>query len=74
MAMKEKKNNNFGIWTGILLGVVAILAIKSIFEDDNSKIISKKGRKLLSDDDKMKDLNEKILNSEDNNHHQEILI
>ena len=72
--MSNKQNDILDTWLGIFIGAIAILAIKSIFEDDNSKIISKKGRKFLSDDEKMNDLNEKILESEDENQHQEIYI
>jgi flagellar motor component MotA len=53
---------------------LAILTIKSIFEDDNSKIVSKQGKKFLSDDKKMQDINEKIQLSESNNQHQDIFV
>lgn len=68
------KIKNLENLAGIFLGVLAIVAIKSIFEDDNSKIISKKGRKLLSDDNKMRDINKKILMTESENSHKEVLI
>lgn len=72
--MSKKQNDIIDTWVGIFIGALAVLAIKSIFEDDNSKIISKKGRKFLSDDEKMNDLNEKILEFEDENQHKEIYI
>lgn len=74
MVMKNKKNDTFETWASIFLAVLAILAIKSIFEDDNSKIVSKKGRKFLRDEEKMKGLNDKILESESENQHKEIFI
>jgi hypothetical protein len=58
----------------ILIGVLAIWAIKSIFENDNSKIVSKKGKRFLSDDKKMQDINEKIHDSEIQNQHHEIIV
>lgn len=72
--MENDKKKNFNGWVGILVGVFAILAIKSIFEDDNSKIISKEGRKVLSDKRKMEDINKKIMESEDKNEHKEVFI
>jgi len=72
--MIKKENKNIENWIGILIGAIAILAIKSIFENDNSKIISNKGRKILSDTKKMNDINEKILESESKKNHSEIYI
>ncbi len=72
--MSNKNDDFFDGWAGIFLGVLAILAIKSIFEDDNSKIISKQGRNFLLDDEKMKDINAEILKSENNSGHNEIYI
>lgn len=68
--MKNDTDN----WIGIIIGALGILAIISIFEDDNSKIISKRGKKLLSDTKKMQDINEKILKSESQDKYNEILI
>lgn len=70
----ERKKNDTDTWLAILLGVLAIFMIKSIFENDNSKIVSKKGRKFLSDDDKMKEINQKISLSENKNEHQEVFV
>ena len=72
--MTEGQNKNIENWIAILLGAVAILAIKSIFENDNSKIVSNKGRKILSDTKKMNDINQKIQKSESENEHSEIYI
>ena len=72
--MTKEQNKNIENWIGILLGAVAILAIKSIFENDNSKIVSNKGRKILSDTKKMNDINQKIQESESENEYSEIYI
>ncbi len=61
-------------WLSIFFGVFAFVALKSIFENDNSKIISKQGTKILSDDKKMQDINLKIDKSESFNNHAEIVI
>lgn len=67
-------NKTILAWFTALVGVLAIFAIKSIFEDDNSKIISKKGSKILADEEEMKKLNEKFKISDEENQHQEIFI
>lgn len=73
--MKNIKNNDINeTWVNILLGVLAIVALKSIFENDNSKIISKEGKKILSDEDRMHHINGKIEKSESSNSHAEIII
>lgn len=72
--MSSKKNDTTETWLTILFGVLAVLMIKSIFENDSSKIVSQKGRKILSDDKKMKEINDKITSSEGENQHQEIYV
>lgn len=72
--MGKEKPVFFEISLKVILGLLAIVAVRSIFENDNSKIISKKGKSLLSDDQKMKDINEKILESESKNNHNEVYI
>lgn len=72
--MAKGKTDFFELWLNIMLGLLAIVAIRSIFENDNSKIISKKGKSLLSDEDKMKAINDKISASEKHNEHREIVI
>jgi hypothetical protein len=74
--MENSKDSNIAeTWVGLLLGVLAIVALKSIFENDNSKIISKQGKKILSDEEKMQDINDKIEESETAaNNHTEIII
>ncbi len=58
---KRKKIDN---WLSIFFGALAILAIKSIFDSDDSKIVSKKGRKILQDKEKMAEINELIKKAE----------
>lgn len=72
--MTKEQNKNIENWIGILIGAIAILTIKSIFENDNSKIVSNKGRKILSDTKKMNDINLKIQESESKNNYSEIYI
>jgi hypothetical protein len=79
--MAKKKEGLIQTWfgilisiLGILIGLLAIVAVKSIFENDNSKIISKKGKKMLLDDEKMNEINNKIESSELENSHNEIYI
>lgn len=50
----------------MFLGIIAILAVKSLFDNDNSRILSKKGSNMLSDDKKMKELDRKLRNMESN--------
>lgn len=72
-----KNSNNTEInetWLSIFFGVFAFVALKSIFENDNSKIISKQGTKILADDKKMHDINSKIEKFESFNNHAEIVI
>ena len=74
--MEKSKNTDIvETWLNILFGVLAIVTIKSIFENDNSKIVSKHGNKILSDEVKMNDINEEIEKSESSNHqHTDIII
>lgn len=69
-----EKDNIVKNWFDILFGVLAIVALKSIFENDNSKIVSKHGKKILSNENKMNDINKKIDYSKSNDYHKEIII
>jgi hypothetical protein len=72
--MGRRKNEYDGeTFLQILLGLFAILAIKSLFEHDNSRILSKKGSQMLSDEAKMKELDRK-LREMDSNKEGEIII
>lgn len=62
--MSKNEKDNIETLLKIFLGAIAIIALKSIFENDNSKIISKKGRKMLSDADKMSEFDSKVKESE----------
>ncbi|RYM34218.1 hypothetical protein ERX46_09695 [Brumimicrobium glaciale] len=64
--MKTEKNTLLDNIISISIGAIAVLSIKSIFDNDNSKIVSEKGRRLLSDDIRMKEINKKILESGSN--------
>ena len=74
ITMEDKKNKQEIGWFEVIIGVLAILSIKSLFEHDNSKIVSKKGAKFLEDKEKMKELKEKINELETNEAHNEIFI
>jgi hypothetical protein len=72
--MKKIESQNGNTFINVMLSILAIFAIKSIFEHDNSRIISKKGSKFLSDDLKMKAINKEIKKLESTNNHQEVII
>ncbi len=72
--MKKSSGDFKETFATLLMGVLAIFLIKSLFENDNSKIVSKKGFKVLSDNDKMKEINKKIISSEHSDAHQDIII
>lgn len=72
--MESDKNNELKAWLAILLGVLAFVVLKSLFENDESKIVSKKGKKYLSDDNKMDEINDIIDSTESSNNHKEIVI
>jgi len=72
--MDSKKDDTKETWLAIILGVLAIVLVKSLFENDDSKIVSKKGQKMLSDEEKMKEVNDKISKSEEGDKHQEIFV
>lgn len=58
--MSKNTKSDTETWLQIILGVLAIFAIKSLFENDRSKIISNKGSNTLSDEKKMKELDKKM--------------
>lgn len=72
--MTKKEQDTFNVWLKFFIGLLAIVAIKSIFQNDDSKIVSKKGKQLLSDEKSMKKLNKKIHKSEQENSYNEIFI
>lgn len=74
---KNKFQDNLHDILSVFVGVLGFFALKALFENDNSKIISKKGRMILSDENVMSDINDKIKIQEDSRgelHHNEILI
>lgn len=72
--MAKKVNKDDSTFFSILLGVFAVFAIKSIFEHDNSKIISKKGSDILSDEGRMNEIQEKLNVVDGKNNYSEIII
>ncbi len=73
--MSSKEKNIILVCISTFFSVFAILlAIRSIFDDDSDKIISKKGQEILNDSDKMKDLKEKLKKSKSEDQHNEIYI
>ncbi len=61
-------------WINLIIGVIAIFAIKSLFENDSSKIVSNKGSISLSDEKEMKRINTLISDKETNSPHQQIVV
>jgi len=65
--MGNKKNTGSSeTFLQFLFGALAILVVRSLFENDNSKILSKKGSQMLLDKDKMKELHDKLQKMESN--------
>lgn len=62
--MSKNKKDYTETLLKIFLSAIAIIVLKSIFENDSSKIISKKGRKMLSNEDKMSEFDKKVKDSE----------
>lgn len=71
------KNQNSDLIEFILtitLSILAFSALRSIFENDNSKIVSKKGRAILSNPDKLDEISKKLEDVEPSDSHKEIVI
>lgn len=62
--MSKKQNSSDDKWLDILLGVLAILLLKSIFENNDSKIVSKEGQNTLSDSKKMDEVEKRLKEAE----------
>jgi hypothetical protein len=52
----EKAEN----WWALVVGLLAIFALKSLFENDETQTLSKRGHQILDDDNKMKEVESKI--------------
>lgn len=65
--MKKKEKADGETFLQILVGVLAIFAIRSFFEHDNSKILSRKGAQILLDEKKMSDIDNQIKKMEPGN-------
>lgn len=64
MTRKEKKHD-LNFYLGVLISLFAVSVITSLFDDDNSKVVSKQGRRILNDNSKLKDLENKILDAKE---------
>ncbi len=58
----------------IMLGLIGVSSIISLFESDSSKIVSKKGKQLLSDPQRMEEINNLIDERQQTAHHSEVVI
>lgn len=72
--VKRKRTNAADTFVQILIAALALSVLKALFESDNSKIISKRGISVLSDEEEMKEVSKKILKAETDNHGQEVFI
>lgn len=61
--MKKRKSSE-DKWLEALVAVFAIFLLRSIFENDNSKIVSQKGQETLSDSNKMGELEKRLHEAE----------
>lgn len=55
-----KRKDAFSIIADIAIATLAILALRSLFRDDSSHIISEEGQKVLEDQDKLNKIKRKI--------------
>ena len=60
MSIKNEESKLSGLYE-LILAIIAILALKKFFEDENTKIISNEGAKALENQDAMKQLDDLIL-------------
>ncbi len=72
--MKSEENFFLKDLLTIAIGVFALFALKSIFSNDESKIVSKKGKRYLNDESKMDEINEKINSKDSSKNHQDVFI
>ena len=56
---KSADKNSETLFT-LLVSAFAFFLLKSIFDNDESKIVTKRGFEILSDSDKMKEINKKL--------------
>lgn len=69
-----KNSNNNDDWIALIIAGLSFILLKSIFDNDNSKIVSKKGKEILKDKSKMEGLYRKIETAGSRNNNQEITI
>jgi hypothetical protein len=70
----KKAPQNKEAFTTLIMSVFAIFLLKSLFANDNSKIVSKKGLRILSDKHKLNELNKKIISNESSGSLEDIVI
>ncbi|WP_319589666.1 hypothetical protein [uncultured Draconibacterium sp.] len=58
----------------LLIAALGIFALKVIFDNDSSKIVSEEGRQILENEEKMKEVSKKILDSEKEGPYREVVI
>lgn len=58
----------------LLIGVIGVFILKSIFQNDSSKIVSSNADTYLADEDKMRHIREVIVESEATNNSDEVVI
>lgn len=74
MEESNKVTRFFSKYVPLFLGLFALLSIRSILNDDNSRIISKGGLSMLDDKKKIDDVFAKIDHSAESKPNQEIFI
>lgn len=58
----------------VLLAVVGILSLWHFFQDDSSRIVSKRGAKVLDDDKAMDEVNQQIEAHKSSNYYSEVVV
>ena len=71
--MKNTKDND-DTWFQLIIGVLDVFVLKSIFENDRSKIVSRKGQNILEDETKMKEIHQRKDKMESDGTQREIFI
>lgn len=61
-------------WIATIFGVSVFHSLHSIFDNDNSKIVSEEGKWILRNEEEMKEINKIITESEENSKYTEIII
>jgi hypothetical protein len=67
----KKGDTNIG-FLEVAVGILAILAIGSLFKSDSAKVVSNKGAELLDDEESMKSVDRKLLALKNKHQHSSI--